>query len=102
MLDMYLIIFALVCALIILIAKRMRKKNYVPQSAGGVIKTARLNKELSQGELAKLINVHRSYITYIENDQRVPSSEIICKLAQILGLEERQLQLSFYTYCKKR
>lgn len=58
---------------------------------GKMVRTRRLEATLSQDELGKLCEVHRSYITEIENGMRNISVLTVNKLARALQLEAWQL-----------
>lgn len=48
------------------------------------MKEARINKGLSQGELAKLINVSRQTINMIENGEYNPTLMLCIKICKVL------------------
>jgi transcriptional regulator with XRE-family HTH domain len=54
---------------------------------GEQIVAARKKQDLSTLSLAESCGVSRSYITLIENGQRLPGRKVIPKIAQALGLE---------------
>jgi transcriptional regulator with XRE-family HTH domain len=53
---------------------------------GAVIKNARLNKQLTQEQLAEKIGVGPRHIMAIENEGKHPSYEVLCNLIQILDI----------------
>lgn len=53
---------------------------------GSRLKTLRINKELSQQELADLIGASKSLISCYENNKRTPSLENIISFMQIFGV----------------
>lgn len=55
------------------------------------IRQRREAKELSQGELAKLLKVHPSYVSTLENGTRNPSLETMQKIAGVLGTTVAEL-----------
>ena len=58
------------------------------ETLASVIKNSRINKGLSQKQLAELINVDSSYITKMENGKkRNPSFLVIFKLSAVLQIE---------------
>lgn len=61
-------------------------------SLGDVIKQNRKEKNLTAAELASLVDITQSYLSKIENGKNKPSNEVICKLAEVLELEERYLR----------
>jgi len=50
------------------------------------LKEKRIEKGLSQYELAKLTGVHVTTISKIENGQRLPSLKVAAKLAKVLDV----------------
>jgi len=50
------------------------------------IKTIRLKKKLSQGDIAKVLGVHAAYISQIERGERNPTLANIEKIAGALGV----------------
>jgi transcriptional regulator with XRE-family HTH domain len=57
----------------------------------GTIRKIRLKKELSQGDFAKILGVHRSYISSMERGLRNPSLLTIQKFAQAFGIKMKDL-----------
>lgn len=55
------------------------------------MKEARINKGLSQGELAKLINVSRQTINMIENGEYNPTLLLCIKICKVLDKTLDQL-----------
>jgi transcriptional regulator with XRE-family HTH domain len=55
------------------------------------LKALREDLHLSQGQLARSVGVHRSYITRIERGQRVPGLGLLYELAQHLGCRVEDL-----------
>jgi transcriptional regulator with XRE-family HTH domain len=68
-------------------------KKIVSTSFGKLIRKARIIKEYSQRELAKLIDVNYTYLSKLENDHAdyPPSKEIIKSLSYHLNLDEKEL-----------
>lgn len=58
---------------------------------GDVVREARRDHGMTQRELAKLVGVKGSHIAYIEGDHRKPSLALLRKIADVLGLNRRQL-----------
>ena len=52
---------------------------------GAWIKEKRLKKGLTKIALAEAIEVNPSYIYYLESNDRVPSLEILVKIAEVTG-----------------
>lgn len=50
------------------------------------IRQQRLIVGLSQSDLSKLVKVNRTTITLIEGGERVPSVEVLCAIADALGV----------------
>jgi len=55
------------------------------------IKEVRLKKKLSQGDVAKILGVHRSYISGLERGARNPSLLTVQKVAKALGISAKEL-----------
>lgn len=55
------------------------------------IKKVRLEKKLSQGDVAKILGVHRSYISGLERGARNPSLITIQKVARALKVKAKDL-----------
>lgn len=60
---------------------------------GSTIRDRRQQLHLSQEELSRLINTSVSYVSNIEAGRRRPSEKVVVKLAEVLGLDARQLIL---------
>lgn len=65
-------------------------KNEVIQF-GKKLKEARLKKKLSQGDVARILGVHRSYISGLERGRRNPSLLTVHKVANALGVKIDEL-----------
>jgi len=61
-------------------------KKTISEKLGLNFKTLRIEKGLSQGEIAEAIGVSRSYISNIENGKVNPTLSTIEKLAEIIGV----------------
>lgn len=59
----------------------------VSKQFGKTVKKIRLKQGLSQGDVAKRLNLHRSYISGIERGVRNPSLKVIQKIAKALGVK---------------
>jgi transcriptional regulator with XRE-family HTH domain len=57
---------------------------------GEVVKNARDSLRLTQRDLAVIVGVKASHITYIENNQRRPSIALLGNLADALSLDRRE------------
>lgn len=58
---------------------------------GRVLKTLRTRKKLTQGELAKRLQVHRVTIAHLESSTRSPSMALLPKLAKVLKVKVADL-----------
>ncbi|MCX6787496.1 MAG: helix-turn-helix transcriptional regulator [Candidatus Kaiserbacteria bacterium] len=58
---------------------------------GNRVRAIRLKKEMSQGDVAKLLDVHRTYISKIERGIENMSLQRIEKLAKALKVEIKDL-----------
>jgi transcriptional regulator with XRE-family HTH domain len=58
---------------------------------GEVIRKRRRELDLTQGELANMIETSTPYVGLLESDQRHPSDAIVTKLADVLGLDRSEL-----------
>lgn len=58
---------------------------------GKKLKEIRLKKDLSQGDVAKILGVHRTYISGLERGVRNPSLLTVQKVAKALGIKSKEL-----------
>jgi transcriptional regulator with XRE-family HTH domain len=58
---------------------------------GENLKSFRLKKELSQGDLADRLNVDRAYISNIENGRMNPTLSTLEKISKALGISNSEL-----------
>jgi len=58
---------------------------------GKNLREVRLKKNLSQGDIAKILGVHRSYISGLERGRRNPSLLTVQKIAKALGVNVGKL-----------
>ena len=58
---------------------------------GQNVKKIRLKKNMSQGDVSKILGVHRTYISGIERGLRNPSLLTIEKIAKALGVSLEKL-----------
>ena len=65
-------------------------KNEVIQF-GKKLREIRLKKNLSQGDVARILGVHRSYISGLERGRRNPSLLTVHKVAKALGVSTNEL-----------
>jgi transcriptional regulator with XRE-family HTH domain len=61
------------------------------QQFGGVIRARRRQLDLTQEELARRIRTSVPYIGHLETGKRHPSEKLVTKLAEVLGLDLREL-----------
>ena len=65
-------------------------KNEVIQF-GKKLREVRLKKKLSQGDVARILGVHRSYISGLERGRRNPSLVTVHKVAKALDVSTNEL-----------
>lgn len=65
----------------------MAKKRIKTDAFSIVLRRIRIEKNLSQEELAARLNVSRSYISYLESGRRYPSIEMLIALAKALEIK---------------
>lgn len=58
---------------------------------GGVLRDARLKAGMTQEALAFAADVDRTYVSYLENDQKSPTIEMLVKLCRELKLPVSEL-----------
>jgi transcriptional regulator with XRE-family HTH domain len=58
---------------------------------GKKLREIRLSKNMSQGDVAKVLGVHRSYISGLERGVRNPSLVTVQKIARALGVSAEKL-----------
>ncbi len=61
------------------------------KKVGAKIRKLRENLHIKQYELAKMLDMEPSNLTRIENGNQLPKEENIIKIAQILGVNEKDL-----------
>lgn len=55
------------------------------------LREIRLKKKLSQGDVSRILKVHRSYISGLERGMRNPSLLTVQKIAKALGVNAKEL-----------
>jgi transcriptional regulator with XRE-family HTH domain len=65
--------------------------NTLSKQFGKKVRQIRLDKKLSQGDIARRLKLHRSYISGIERGVRNPSLGVVEKIAKALGVSARNL-----------
>ena len=58
---------------------------------GKKVREVRLKKKLSQGDVLRILGVHRTYISGLERGARNPSLLIVQKVARALGVNAKDL-----------
>jgi transcriptional regulator with XRE-family HTH domain len=61
--------------------------NTLSKQFGKNVKRIRLLKKLSQGDISRLLKLHRSYISGIERGVRNPSLGVVEKIIKALGVK---------------
>jgi len=61
------------------------------RSFGQVIRDRRRQLDLTQEEVARRIKTSTPYVGHLESGKRHPSDKIVSRLAEVLGLERREL-----------
>ncbi len=65
--------------------------NEASKQLGQNIKRIRLKKDISQGDIARELDVSRGYISTIENGKTNPTLSTIAKIAKALGVTNDEL-----------
>ena len=63
----------------------------ISSQLGQNLKNIRTKKKMSQGDIARALEVHRAYISGIESGKRNPTLSTIKKLADALGVSADEL-----------
>jgi transcriptional regulator with XRE-family HTH domain len=58
----------------------------IADSLGGVVKSARIEKQLTQRQLAERLSITAHYLMTIENNQRIPSSDLLFRIIRELEI----------------
>ena len=61
------------------------------RSFGQVVRDRRRQLDLTQEEVARRISTSTPYIGHLESGKRHPSEKVVTKLADVLGLERREM-----------
>lgn len=64
-----------------------------PGTLGATIRTARMEQNLSQEELAELVNITPTHLKHLESEHRKPSIEVLFKLVETLHISLDHLLL---------
>jgi transcriptional regulator with XRE-family HTH domain len=70
---------------------REKKTTTKEETFGDLISTRRRQLKMTQKEVAARVGTSVPYIGYLEGNRRHPSSKVVFKLAEMLGLESREL-----------
>ena len=70
-----------------IIVQMARRREHI---FGRVIRERRRRRELTQQEVARRIRTSTAYIAHLESGRRRPSEEVARRLAEVLGLEQRE------------
>jgi transcriptional regulator with XRE-family HTH domain len=73
------------------IVRPKERKTSLQIDFGKIVRAARLEKGLSQEELADLSDLHFTYVSSVERGERNISIENIARLAKALGLQLKDL-----------
>ena len=65
---------------------RIKERNF-----GQVIRERRRQLDLTQEEVARRIKTSTPYVGHLESSKRHPSDKIVTRLAEVLGLDRREL-----------
>ena len=65
--------------------------NQISAKLGDNMKRIRTRKKMSQGDIARALDVDRGYISNIENGKKNPTLATIKKLADALGISADEL-----------
>ena len=63
----------------------------ISEQLGKNMKRIRVKKKMSQGDIARALDVDRGYISNIENGKKNPTLATIQKLAEALGVSADEL-----------
>jgi transcriptional regulator with XRE-family HTH domain len=69
----------------------MSKARAKEPNFGDVIRRRRRELDLTQEEVAARVKTSTPYVGHLETGQRHPSDKIVAKLAEVLGLDRREL-----------
>ena len=67
--------------------KKIENSECLNKDFGKFIKTAREKKDMYQSELAQLVGIRQSYISYIENGERNIDLALALKLCEALNVD---------------
>lgn len=70
---------------------RVHETGETSMTMGQTIRSLRRKKELKVRQLAELLGKSPGYLSRIENDKEMPSSQLICALADLLDESPNQL-----------
>jgi transcriptional regulator with XRE-family HTH domain len=61
------------------------------KNIGAILRERRIAKGISQNELANTANVTQTYLSLVEHGKRIPSFEVLKRIADILGEDAEHL-----------
>lgn len=64
---------------------------HISSKLGQNMKSIRMKKKMSQGDIARALDVDRGYISNIENGKKNPTLATVQKLADALGVSADEL-----------
>ena len=70
---------------------RIKKSKAISKKFGKNLKKIRLERKMSQGDIARALGVHRSYISGLERGVRNPTLANIERIAKALGINIQKL-----------
>ncbi|MDP3770340.1 MAG: helix-turn-helix transcriptional regulator [bacterium] len=65
--------------------------NKISEQLGKNMKRVRANKKMSQGDIARALEVDRGYISNIENGKKNPTIATVAKIANALSVSPDEL-----------
>jgi transcriptional regulator with XRE-family HTH domain len=71
------------------------------RSFGQVIRERRRERSLTQAEVARRIRTSVPYVGHLESGKRRPSDNVVARLAEVLGLDSRELFLLAHPYTRE-
>lgn len=63
----------------------------ISEQLGKNMKRIRVKKKMSQGDIARALDVDRGYISNIENGKKNPTLATVAKIANALGIPPKDL-----------
>ena len=69
---------------------------------GKRLRECRLDRHLTQEQLAELVDISSSFVGHIERAEKLPSINTIAKLSRCLGISQDYLTYGTVTFCDKQ